>query len=232
MPWQIIDVPMKRAEFILEHEKGCWSMTDLCESFGISRRTGYALVRRYKEHGSDAFRDRPRAPHSRPNKTPGGIAEQVIQVRRRHATWGVKKIFAWLANRHPDTQWPARSTMERILGDANLIQRRKPRRTSRRAKRPLPTPSQPNDLWCQDYKGWFRVGNGQRCDPYTLTDATSRFVLRCAALVSPKLEDVHKCLEAAFKEYGMPDGIISDNGPPFGSTGLGSHLPEDLNGTP
>lgn len=221
MPWQITDRPMKRAEFILEYRKGCWSMTDLCESFGISRNTGYKLIRRFREGGFEALQDQSRAPHRHPNKTPGEIAQRIVEVREEHPTWGVKKILAWLTPRDSETSWPARSTTERILSEAKLIKRRKRKRDSKRLRRPLPEAVFPNNLWCQDYKGWFRVGDGRRCDPYTLTDARSRAVLRCAALVSPKLEDVQKELEKAFKEYGLPDGILSDNGPPFGSTGVG-----------
>ncbi len=218
MPWQATDVPMERARFVEESRKGCWSMTELCASFGVSRKTGYALIRRFERHGSDGLRDRSRAPRSHPNKTPDGVAVRIIEVRRSRPTWGVKKILAWLTRHEPEIQWPARSTAERILGGANLVQRSTRRRRPLRNKRANPVSSEPNDLWCHDYKGWFRLGNGQRCDPYTLTDARSRFLLNCTALISPKLEDVRQCLIHTFREFGMPRAILSDNGPPFGCT--------------
>lgn len=209
---------MKRAEFITEHRRGCWSMTDLCEAFGISRKTGYEMLARYRKHGLEALSDRSRAPHRHPNKTPDDVAARIVAVRQDHPTWGVKKVLAWLAKREPVRIWPARSTAERILGEADLVQVRRRRRRPVRVARTVPVAAKPNNLWCQDYKGWFRLGNGQRCDPYTLTDAASRMALNCTALLSPVLEDVQQCLIAAFKEYGMPDAMLSDNGPPFGST--------------
>ena len=102
-----------------------------------------------------------------------------------------------------------------------MLQRKRRRRKPQRGSLPIPPANEPNDLWCQDYKGWFRVGDGQRCDPFTLTDATSRMLLACEAFVSPKLQDVQRSLEKAFRTYGLPKGILSDNGPPFGSTGPG-----------
>jgi len=193
-------------------------MSDLCRSFGISRNTGYELLKRFEKYGFDGVRDRSRAPRSHPNKTPSAIAEKIIEVRLDRPTWGVKKILAWLRRRDPESPWPARSTAERILGDANLLQHRRRKRRPGRVARVVPVINEPNDLWCQDFKGWFRLGNGHRCDPHTLTDAKTRFALSCTALIAPQLEDVQRCLVLAFKKYGLPGGILSDNGPPFGST--------------
>ena len=218
MPWKTTDVPMERAAFITEYRKGCWSMTDLCEAFGISRKTGYALLERHKNHGVAALTDRSRAPHTHPNKTPREIEEKIIALREK-CGWGAKKLIKKLSGLEPKTKWPARSTVDRILAEADLVRPRKRKRRAAQKQRRMPAVTAPNDLWCQDYKGWFRLGNGTRCDPYTLTDRWSRFALRCKALVSPKLEDVQECLKGAFREFGLPDAILQDNGPPFGAVG-------------
>lgn len=220
MPWMETDVPMERLRFIDEHRKGCWSMTELCEAFGVSRKTGYKLLARFGQCGSDGLRDQSRAPKTHPNRIPGEVEHLVIQVRKQRRTWGSKKILAWLERHHPEASRPARSTVDEILKRSGLVQPRRRRRRCTPSAGPLIQADRPNAVWSADYKGWFRLGNGQRCDPLTILDSFSRRSLRCDALVSPRLADVQERFRRAFVDYGLPDAILSDNGPPFGSTGI------------
>jgi transposase InsO family protein len=195
-------------------------MTALCEAFGISRKTGYQTLSRYESEGAEGLRERSRAPHVHPNRVPRDVERQILVARRKHPTWGSKKILAWLQKREPDIGWPARSTIDEMFRRAGLSKPRRRRRSSKPTSTGLTSADGPNRVWCIDYKGWFRIGNEERCDPLTLTDLHSRYALHCRAMWSPKLEDVQKSLELVFREYGLPDVIRSDNGPPFGSTGI------------
>ena len=196
-------------------------MTELCARFGISRKTGYKILKRYDEEGPESLRGRSSAPHTHPNRIAGRIEAAILRVRKANARWGSKKILSVLEREGLLDGLPARSTVDAVLKRAGLVS---PRRRSRR-RLPQAAPSvearEPNDLWSMDYKGWFRVGDGTRCDPLTVNDACTRKSLECRALVSPKLDDVMRRLELVFWEFGLPGHILSDNGPPFGSRGLG-----------
>ncbi|MEM8712003.1 MAG: IS481 family transposase [Planctomycetota bacterium] len=223
MPWKESDVVNERLNFIAAHQRGGESMTELCARFGISRKTGYKLVRRYEKEGGKGLHDRSRAPHSHPQKVSEESVTAELEVRRNHPTWGSKKIHAVLEREGELEKIPARSTIDRILKAAGLVVPRKHRRHHCGGPRvaPVVPADRPNQAWSMDYKGWFRVGDGTRCDPFTANDMCSRASLSCTALVEPKLEDVKRCLERAFREYGLPEVILSDNGPPFGAQGLG-----------
>lgn len=213
----------ERLKFIAAHQRGDETMTELCARFGISRKTGYKLVTRYEEEGPRGLLDRSRAPHSHARRLPEESVAAVLEVRRQHPTWGSKKILVALERNGEVESVPARSTIDRILKGAGLIVPRKHRRRRCGGPRvaPIVPADRPNRAWSMDYKGWFRVGDGTRCDPFTANDMCSRASLSCKALVEPKLEDVQKCLEKAFRRFGLPDVILSDNGPPFGAQGLG-----------
>lgn len=221
MPWNQTHPVNERLKFVAEAQRSHRTMTELCAEFGISRKTGYKILRRYEVEGPEALRDRSRAPHRHPNQTPAEMEGAILRVRKAHPTWGSKKILVVLRRQHVAGDLPARSTVDAILKRAGVV---RPRR--RRAKRvphaaPVVEAFEPNDVWSIDYKGWFRVGNGTRCDPLTLNDVFSRASLECRAMVAPKLEDVQERLEALFWRLGLPRFLLSDNGPPFGSRGLG-----------
>ena len=221
MPWNQTNPVNERLKFVAAVQRGRCTMTELCADFGISRKTGYKLLRRYEREGPEALRDRSRAPHRHPNQTSAEVEAAILRVRKAHPTWGSKKILAVLGRDRLAEELPARSTADAILKRAGVV---RPRR--RRARRLPHTPPvvdalEPNDVWSIDYKGWFRVGDGTRCDPLTLNDVFSRMSLECRAMVAPKLEDVQFRLEALFWQLGLPRVILSDNGPPFGSRGLG-----------
>jgi putative transposase len=219
MPWQQSDRVNERVKFVAALQSGGESMTEVCRRFGISRKTGYKLLRRYEAEGPDGLRDRSSAPHRHPNRTPPETA--VLRVRKAHPTWGSKKILAVLARERVSGELPARSTVDAILSRSGLVQPRRRRQRSPQRSAPVVVAELPNDGWSIDYKGWFRVGDGTRCDPLTVNDVASRKSLVCRAMVAPKSDDVRRHLERAFHEQGLPLWMLSDNGPPFGSTGLG-----------
>jgi len=216
---------MEQIQFIKNWEQGSESFVELCRKFGISRKTGYKRVQRFNAWSWDGLGDLSRAPHSRPNRTDEAVTERVIAARLEHPTWGPKKLVAWLRNREPGVQWPAHSTAGDLLDQAGLVQRRKGKRRSAPWSQPLAPAEDPNDLWCIDFKGWFRTGNGERVDPLTVVDAASRYLLVCHGLERPRGPEVRRVMERAFKEHGLPQGIRSDNGPPFASTSLGGLSP-------
>lgn len=221
MPWHKTEQVDQRLKFVAALGNRRESMTELCARFGISRKTGYKIASRYALQGPEALRDRSSRPLSHPNQTSPEVEGAILRVRRAYPSWGSKKILAVLERDSPEIIRPARSTVDAILKRAGVVTPRR-RRVRRRdpGGPPVVDATAPNDVWSIDFKGWFRVGDGTRCDPLTVNDTFSRASLTCKALVSPKLQDVKRCLEQAFWQFGLPDKMLSDNGPPFGSQGL------------
>jgi putative transposase len=220
MPWHETNTVNERLKFVAAHQAERSTMTELCKRFGISRKTGYKILERYRTDGPEGLRDRSRAPQSHPNQTSPEAEAAILRVRKAHPTWGSKKILAVLSREAPDESWPARSTIDAVLKRAGVVSSRRRRRRRQPSAPPMVKAETPNEVWSIDYKGWFRVGDGTRCDPLTLNDMFSRASLVCRAMVSPKLLDVKRQLEAAFRQFGLPHFMLSDSGPPFGSTGL------------
>ena len=162
VPWKNVSPEMEQVQFIKSWEQGRESFVELCRAFDISRKTGYKRVQRFRSWGWDGVGDQSRAPHSHPNQTDRGVMERIVTARLEHPTWGPKKLVAWLRDREPDVLWPAPSTVGDLLDRAGLVQRRKGRRRSTPWSQPLVPAEHPNDLWCIDFKGWFRTGNGVR----------------------------------------------------------------------
>lgn len=220
MPWDQTEPVNERLKFVAAAQRSGGTMTELCIEFGISRKTGYKILRRYEEEGPEGLRDRSRSPRSHPNQTPGEMEAAILRVRKAHPTWGSKKILAVL-EREGVSGLPARSTVDAVLKRAGLVAPRRCRKRRAATGPPCVTAEAPNDVWSIDYKGWFRVGDGTRCDPLTVNDVYSRASLLCRALVSPKLADVQYWLDRLFRECGLPLAMLSDNGPPFASQGIG-----------
>lgn len=226
MPWKATCAMDERMRFIGEYLKREWSMAVLCRRYEISRKTGYKLLARYAERGPGGLEDCSRAPHHHPNAVAEEVAAAILQVRARHPHWGPRKLRAWLAQREPRDRWPAASTIGTLLRRQGLTVPRRRRRRCPPAPLPVLASGAPNEVWCADFKGWFRTGDGARCYPFTLSDHYSRFLLRCQALPHPDERQVRPLLEAAFREYGLPHALRTDNGPPFASLAAGglSHL--------
>lgn len=221
MAWKETCVMDERLKFVADWLRGEWSMAEICRQYGISRRIGYKWIGRYEEEGFDGLRDRSRAPLYCPSRVDSAVVERIVQYKRKHITWGPKKILVGLTREDPDTHWPVASTIGEILDRHGLVMRRKKRRKASPSAKPLSHCVSPNDVWCIDFKGWFNTQDGARCDPLTLCDGATRFALRCQALTGKTdTAVVQACLEIAFREYGLPRAIRSDNGSPFASTGL------------
>ncbi len=221
MPWKMTFPEDQRVQFIVEALYGESSLADLCRSFAISRKTGYKWLARYDQEGPLGLIDRPRTPHDHPHALASGVAARLLAVRQKHPTWGARKLLAWLRKREPELQLPAVSTVNALLKRLNLVHPRRFRHRVPPMTAPFGSCAAPNDTWCVDFKGWFRVGDGSRCDPLTISDAFSRFIVRAESVPGTGTEDVRPVFEAAFNEYGLPNAIRSDNGPPFASRGVG-----------
>jgi transposase InsO family protein len=220
MPWKVSGVVEKRKQFLAEYESGAWTMTDLCRVYGITRPTGYAVLRRYAQDGAAGLEERSRAPQRHPNQTPGEIEGEVLALRRKHPRWGPRTLKKVLETRKPEIDWPAASTMGDMLDREGLTHHRPKRRTVEPYHRPFRTVMEPNDEWAGDFKGWMRTGDGSRVEPLTISDSCSRYLLRCQAVEKNDGMRVQAIFEAAFREYGMPWAIRSDNGPPFASRAI------------
>ena len=216
MPWKACSAMEERLRFVARLLEG-EAMTDVCREFGISRKTGYKLFNRYKEEGGSAFTDRSRRPVRYANQLPPQIESLVVGLKRDKPHWGARKIRELLVRRLPgDLRVPARSTIHAVLDRHGLVKRMG--RVRRRATgTPLSEGAAPNDLWCTDFKGEFKLGNGRYCYPLTVTDHASRFLLLCEALDSVREEPAIAAFEQLFRERGLPAAIRSDNGVPFAS---------------
>lgn len=221
MPWKETCVMDERLRFVAECAKGERSMSAVCQEFGISRKTGYRLLHRYGMEGLMGLFDRSRAPHHHPHAVSADVEAVIVSLREQHPRWGPRKLRAWLERNRPRTSWPSGSTIGRILLRHGKIPPRRRRRRTPPYTQPFRTCLEPNAVWCADFKGWFRTGDGKRCEPLTVSDAHSRFVLACRALPMTTQGAVRPVLEALFREHGLPWAIRTDNGPPFASTALG-----------
>ena len=225
LPWNHTSPETEQMRFVERWQAGEVTFVELCRQFGVSRKTGYKRVHRFQSCGWEGLGDRSRSPRRHPNATPRAVAERLIMARREHPTWGPKKLVAWLRGLEPEGCWPAPSTAGNILDRAGLVRRRKRRRHAAPWGTPFAAADEPNDVWAIDLKGWFRTGDGVRIDPLTVQDAASRYMLVCQGMERPNGAQARKVLERAFREYGLPWAIRTDNGPPFASVGLGSLSP-------
>jgi putative transposase len=221
MPWRESSPMEERLEFVREFTTGLFTMTDLAADYGISRVTGYKWLARYATHGALGMSDQSRRPHHSPQATAADLVEALIALRRRHPTWGAKKLLATVRRSDPEAAWPARSTVCSWLHRRGLVRAPRRRRPVPHGRHVLAPITRPNEVWTTDFKGEFRTGDHRYCYPLTLRDGFSRYVLRCDALLSRNYALTRRRFERAFAEYGLPDRIRSDNGEPFASPGLG-----------
>jgi transposase InsO family protein len=211
----------EKLRFVFEYERDEETMRGLCERFGISRETGYVWLRRYRGSGVSGLVELDRAPQHHPNQTSEAIAQAVLQLREAHMCWGPRKLRRILERDQPGRPWPATSTIGEIVKRAGLVVPRKKRRRTEPYTQPLAHANESNRVWCADFKGWFKAGDGARVDPLTITDAWSRYLLRSQAVEKTDTERVRAIFEAAFREHGLPEAIRTDNGAPFASCAIG-----------
>lgn len=221
MPWKETCAVDERVHFVVEVERGELSKAGLCRQFRISRPTGEKWLRRYAELGLPGLLDQSRAARRHPNETPEEVAELIVALRRRHRHWGPKKLRVLLERKYPQIDWPACSTMGEILRRAGLTVPRRRRHRTPPYTEPFAACDGPNAVWCADFKGWFRTADGARCDPLTISDGHSRYLLRVQVMPETKGGPVRALFEATFREYGLPWAMRTDNGTPFASHGIG-----------
>jgi putative transposase len=197
---------------LLEGEK----MAPLCREFGISRVTGYKIFNRYKDCGLQGLTERSRAPYRQANRLPYQVERTILGIKKEHPNWGARKIRDKLIKQFPMVPTPAVSTVHAVLDRHGLVKRRKRRRYKAEGT-PLVAANQPNELWCADYKGEFMLGNRQYCYPLTISDYSSRYLISCDGVKSTKADLAFTVFEGAFREYGLPSAIRTDNGVPFAS---------------
>jgi len=211
----------QRVKFIGDWLSANYSKAELCRAYGISRPTADKWIGRYQKGGVQGLEELSRAAYHHPNSTDEEIRKQIIDSKLDHQNWGTKKVMDYLRENYPLLDWPADSTAGEILKRAGLV------KPARRRQRVLPDSEPfgqcqgPNQIWSTDFKGDFVLGNRRRCYPLTLSDNFSRYLLVCRALEHPSFEGVRPWFEWAFREYGLPQAIRSDNGVPFASLALG-----------
>ena len=222
MPWTETCVMEQRTKFIIDVLEGSYSMTELCEYYGISRKSGYKWIQRYEQGGFDAIRDLSRAPHRHPHEMSHQVKESILAIKERFPKWGAPKIRSRLERIHPAwNSYPAISTIGLFLRKQGLTNPRKRRRKATPTELPLTNGSYSNQVWCADFKGHFRTGDGNRCNPLTISDHCSRYLLCCRHLDRMNYKLTKMRFERVFREYGLPEVIRTDNGSPFASRGRG-----------
>jgi putative transposase len=219
MPWAQTDTVSERFRFVTALRKRKTTFQSLCAAFGIAPKTGYKWLHQFEAAGPAGLEDRSRRPKSNSRAIATDVAERLVQLRLDEPTYGPKKLVAWLEQNEPGWDLPAPSTVGELLKRRGLVQPRKKRHHQPPRTEPLRHADRPNAVWGMDYKGWFRLGDGTRCDPLTITDAYSRYLLICRAGKTGQGQGVGATVWAAlvdtFREYGMPDAIRVDNGQPW-----------------
>jgi putative transposase len=210
----------ERVKFIARYLQQEESFSTLCEGAGVSRKTGYKWVERYEAGGVAALVDRSRAPHAHPHALSTDVVEAIVAARRRHPRWGPRKLLVVLERQQPKRAWPVASTIGDVLRRHGLVRGRRRRRYSAPYGERLADYAAPNAIWCAVFKGHFPVGDA-RCHPLTIMDGFSRYLIRCTALRRPLSAPVQTVFESAFREYGVPAAIRTDNGPPFSTLAAG-----------
>lgn len=226
MPWRKTCPMDERKQFIEDWLKDEWDLSTLCRAYDISRKTGYKWLERFERGGMEALTDESRAPRTHPNATSANVKAEIIQMRATHPYWGPQKILHRLMRLQPHTKWPAPSTIGAILDRHGLVTPRPKRRRVPLFKATLQAGLKPNDVWAADFKGWFTTSDGTRIDPLTISDAASRYLIRCRGVSRTNGDTVRAHFASAFREYGLPRAVRTDNGAPFASRAMGglSHL--------
>ena len=226
MPWKETCAMKERLQLVSLYETGRYTVTELARHFTVSRKTAHKWLGRFAEGGILGLDERSRAPHRHPSATPAPVALAVVRAKEAHPTWGPAKLLP-APDEAPEVAmaWPAVSTRGRILALHGLVTRRRRRRRVSPWFQPFLGADHPNAVWCADFKGYSRTGDGTRCDPLTISDACTRMLLCCEILTKPDYAHVRPVFERVFREYGLPLAIRTDNGPPFASVGAGGLSP-------
>jgi putative transposase len=221
MAWQDVAPMEERIRFIVEATREGKGVSALCREFGISRKTGYKWLTRYRAWGLAGLHELSRRPRASPTRIPAAVEALVLRERHRHRTWGPKKLQAILATKYGVVPGPAVSTIGNLLKRHGLTRKTRGRRpVSQPDRRTQTAATAPNAVWAADFKGWFRTRDGQRCDPLTLSDGYSRYVLACRLVAGQRHDRVRPVFRQVFRRFGLPAVLRVDNGSPFGSRGV------------
>lgn len=221
MPWNETCIMKERKALIEAWKSQRFTKSELCRRFGISRPTCDKWVNRVLAEGQSGLADRSCAPHTHPNRTPEAIVRALIKAKHRHPDWGPDVLIRRLRRQQPDRPWPAVSTAGEILKRHGLVKPRKKRKKTPPHTEPLRHATAAHAVWGADFKGDFEMGNGRRCYPLTVFDNYSRFLITCQGLYSTSLDPVKKHYEQAFRRWGLPRALRTDNGYPFASCTIG-----------
>lgn len=225
MTWNETCAMQERRSFIEAWLSQCFTMTELCERFGVARKTGYKWIHRFKAEGMSGLHDHSRARHTQLHRTSEAVVQHILDLKYRYSDWGPVTIHSALHRADPEGAWPAISTVGEILKAHNLVKPRRPRKKMPPHTQPLAHAEAPNDVWSADFKGHFRLGNGNWCYPLTISDNYSRLLIRCKGLSGPDFQASKEIYTQAFREYGLPKAIRTDNGWPFAMNALGGLSP-------
>lgn len=220
MPWNRTTPMEQKSQFISDFLRHTLSMSELCELYSISRKTGYKVVERFLKYGAAGLEELSRRPTRSPHRTPRHIEAAIVALRQKHPSWGAKKLLPILQRRHPAWDLPSRTAVCDILKREGLVRKKRNRRHIGHPGKPSAQILGPNDLWCADFKGQFKTGNGVYCYPLTITDGFSRYLLGCHGLLTTSVSDAKPVFTRIFKEYGLPKRIRTDNGVPFATNTL------------
>src|SRR5258708_11947665 len=219
MSWRESCAMDERVSFIADHRTGFWTMTELCERYEVSRKTGYKWLDRYRLEGAAGLMERSRAALVHGRATPQNIVDAIVGLRRERPSWGPRKIVSKLEAGKGDIEWPSAWTAGEILKRAGLVCSRRVRGRAPPRLGQLTVPQHANHVWGVDHKGWIRLGDGSRAEPLTMTDGFSRYLISLTATGSTRHDEAQPLFDRAFRDHGLPEVIRSDNGSPFASTG-------------
>lgn len=220
MPWRSSSPMDLKTQFIADYLRELNTISELCREYQISRKTAYKWIDRYEADGAAGLADRSRRPHHFPQATPADVVQKLIAARRRHPSWGAKKLLKLLSRAQPKSEWPARSTACDILSRHNLVQGPRRHRLIGHPGKPATIITVPNQVWAADFKGQFKTRDGYYCYPLTVTDGFSRYLLGCQALGSTSFATAKPVFQRLFQEFGLPERLRTDNGGPFASVSL------------
>lgn len=227
MPWRETDMTTERTKMMLEWQRqrthGEVNFAALCRQFRVSRTIGYKWLSRFLEANESvlALLDQSKLPKTRPNQTPAKVEEIILEMKRANPKWGPRKILKLVRNQRRTLPLPSKTTVGKMFSRHGLAEpRRKPRHKTPPYTYPFALCTAPNMVWCADFKGWFRTSDGVKVYPLTITDAYSRLIICCIPLVDPNTEHTMKAFKAVFRQYGLPNAIRTDNGPPFASVSV------------
>jgi len=211
----------QRRDLVTAVERSGQSMQSQIARLGIDRKTAYRWIERYRQYGLEGLLTRSSRPHQQAGQLPPHVVERLMQMRRRHPTWGPKKLSTLLFKGVRKKHRYSVRTMGRWLRRHGLSHKMRHRALPgpKMLIQGLTTPSKPHDVWTIDFKGWTRTSDGKRWDPLTIRDLYSRMILLVQLLPNQSEEGVRPVMQRLFGKHGLPRIIRVDNGSPFGGRG-------------